>query len=108
MSAPQSIPHVTHRFRIGLGTMLTALGVLLAVAVTIIILALTGANHTTVATPVTASAAANGSTPQTHYLGPRQQRAAINPQNGGITATASAGKPAPLYSCLGAVQRCLR
>ena len=109
MSTPQSIPHVTPRVRIGLGTTLTALGVLLAIAVTITILALTGANsnQTTVATPVTASQAASGSTPQTRYLGPRQHQAATDQQSG-TTITAGAGRRAGHYACLGAAQRCLR
>ena len=71
---------------------------------TITILALTGADHTTVATPATASQAASGSTPQVHYLGPRQQRATANPQTGGITLTAGAANPVPHYSWLEAAQ----
>jgi len=106
MSTPQSIPHLTPRFRIGLGTTLTALGVLVAIAVSILILALTGANNTTVATPVTASQAASGSTPQVHYLGPRQEQAATDAHSGGTRPTAGAGNPAA--HCLGAAQRCLR
>jgi hypothetical protein len=108
MSTPHSIPHVTPRFRIGLGTALSALGVLLAIAVTVILLALTGANHTTIATPVTASQASTGSTPQAHYLGPRQQRAAINPQSVPGTTTTGASNPAAHYACLAAARRCLR
>ena len=108
MSTPQSIPRLTPRSRIGLGTMLTALGVLVAIAVTITILALAGANSTTVATPVTASQASGGSMPQTHYLGPQQQQAAVGPRTGGTASTAGVGNPAPHYTCLGAVQRCLR
>jgi hypothetical protein len=103
MSTPQSIPHFTPRFRIGLRTGLSALGVLVAVAVTVIGLALTGAHHATVATPVTAPQAAAGSMPQTHFLGPRQEQAAS-----GATATTGAGTPAPHYICLGAARRCLR
>jgi hypothetical protein len=87
---------------------MTALGVLVAIAVTITILALTGANHTTAPTPATASQASSGSTPQVHYLGPRQEHAVINPPSGGGSTTVGVGNPASRYSCLGAAQRCLR
>jgi hypothetical protein len=94
--------------RLGLKPALTALGVLLAIAVTVIILALTGASHTTVATPVTAPQAASSSIPQVRYLGPRQVHAALNPHRGwGTAITAGAGTPAH-YDCLGAARRCLR
>ena len=105
MSTPQSIPRATPRVRIGRGTVLTALGVLAAIAVTIIILALTSANHTTATSPVAASQVTGASTPDTHYLGPRQEHAAINPQSRDST---SAGDPTAHYACLGAAQRCLR
>jgi hypothetical protein len=98
----QSIPHVTPRFRTGPRTVLSALGLLVAIAATITILALT-ANHTTAATPATAPHAAARSTPQTHYLGPRQEHATLNPQTSGTT-----GNPAAHYSCLEAAQRCIR
>jgi hypothetical protein len=51
MSTQHTIARVSPRFRIGHGTVLTALGVLVAIAVTIVILALSGTNHTTAATP---------------------------------------------------------
>jgi hypothetical protein len=107
MSTSQGIPHPAPGFRIALRTVLTALGVLLAIAVTITFLALTGANHTTVATPVTASQAAAGSTPEIHYLGPRQNSAALSatPTSG---ASGLAADPAPHFTCLGDAQRCLR
>lgn len=109
MSTPQSIPRATPRIRIGLGTVLTALGVLAAVAVAIIIVALTGANHTTATNPVAAPQAVGASTPQTRYLGPRQEHAATNPPRGQATSPAAgAGNPAAHYACLGAAQRCLR
>lgn len=99
----QSIPHVTPRFRIGPRTVLSAVGLFIAIAATIIILALT-ANHTTAATPTTPPhAAATGSTAQTHYLGPRQEHATPNPQTSPTTSN-----PAAHYSCLGAAQRCIR
>jgi hypothetical protein len=107
MSTPQSIPRATPRIRIGRGTALTVLGVLAAIAVTIVILALTGANHSTVTTPVAAPQVAGASRPQTHYLGPRQEHAAPNPHNGDGTSPA-AGNPTAHYACLGAAQRCIR
>jgi hypothetical protein len=98
-----SIPHLTPRFRIGRRTVLTAVALLVAIAATITILALT-ANHTTAATPATAPhATAARSIPQTHYLGPRQEHATPNPQTSGTTAN-----PAVHYSCLQAAQRCIR
>jgi hypothetical protein len=109
MSTPQSIAHVTPRLRIGLGRVLTALGILVAVATTVIILALTGAHHASVATPVAPTNAGVTSRPHTHYLGPRQMHAALNPQSSGVTLpTAGTGNPAPTYICLGASKRCLR
>jgi hypothetical protein len=99
----QSIPHVTARFRIGPRTVLSAVGLIVAIAATIIILALT-ANHTTAATPATAPhAAITVSTAQTHYLGPRQEHATPNPQTSGTTAN-----PAAHYNCLQTAQRCIR
>jgi len=64
MSTTQSIPHVTPRFRIGPRTVLTALGLLIAIAVTITILALTahhttGANHHTSTTATHTHPASN-------------------------------------------------
>lgn len=105
MSTTQSTARIAPRFRVGRGTLLTAIGVLVAIALAITIPALTGANHTNVATPATASQAAAGSTPQTRYLGPRQEQAA---QRDATTPTAGIGNPAPHYICLGAAQRCLR
>jgi len=87
---------------------MTALGVLIAIATTIAFIALTGANHTTVATPATPAQAAAGSTPHIRYLGPQQQSARPNPQTaqtqgGGTTPTTGAGN----YACLGAARHCL-
>ncbi len=106
MSTPQSVP-LSPRVRIGRGTTMTALGVILAIAVAITILALTSADHTTVATPATASQAASVSTPQVHYLGPRQEQAAVTPQSGSGT-TPTAGNAVSHYSWLGAAHRDLR
>lgn len=82
--------------------MLSAIGLLVAIAVTISILALT-ANHATAATPATAPHAATGSTAQTHYLAPRQEQATPNPQTSRTT-----GNPAAYYSSLESAQRCIR
>jgi len=78
--------------------------VLVAIAVSIVILALTGAHHATTSNPVTPSQAVAGSVPQTHYLGPRQDRAGLNPQT---TQTQAGGATAPHYTCLEAAQHCL-
>lgn len=108
MSTHQSIPNVVLRVRIGRGTALTAVGVLVAIAVAIIVLALTGANQSTAAPHLTASQAAAGSTPQLHYLGPRQEHAAINSHTAGRTTRAAGdGNPALQYTCLGGGGRCL-
>jgi hypothetical protein len=105
MSTTQGVPHLTPRVRIGFGTLLAALGVLVAIAVTIALLALTSANHTAAAIPSTPSPAAVGSTPEIHYLGPRQTSAAL-------TATTTSGLGgsdlAPRLTCLGDAQRCNR
>jgi hypothetical protein len=103
MSTPQTIARATPRSGIRPGTILTALGVLLAITITIALLALTGTHHTTVTTPASTSPAATSATPQTHYLGPRQQQAP--PTTHGASATPAA--PTAPYICLGAAQRCL-
>jgi hypothetical protein len=84
---------------------MTAIGVLVAIAVSIVIVALTGAHHTTTSTPVTPSQAASGSVPQIHYLGPQQVRAGLNSQTPHVrsaaTAPAAGGSTqAPQYTCL--------
>jgi hypothetical protein len=105
MSTTQGISHLTPRVRIGFGTVLAALGVLVAIAVTIGLLALTSANHTAAAIPSATSPAVAGSAPEIHYLGPRQTSAALS-------ATTSSGlgasDRAPHITCLGDAQRCLR
>jgi len=106
MYTPQPIEPITPRFHIKPGALLTALGVLVAIAATIMFLTLTGTNHhTIVATRATTSQAAAPTTPHTHYLGPRQQQATSNSQGAG---SATAGNSAVRYTCLGAPQRCLR
>jgi len=104
MSTPHSIPRAP-RFRIRPGTLMTALGVLIAIATTIAFIALTGTNHTTALTPATPSQAAASSTTHIHHLGPQQQSA--QNQGGSSTATTDTGNPAPHYTCLGAAHNCL-
>jgi hypothetical protein len=70
---------------------LTALGVLVAIAVTVITLALTDAERATVPTAVTAS----------------QTAAALNRPSGGTMSTAGAGSRLPHYICV-ADKYCLR
>jgi len=103
MSTPHSVPRAP-RFRSKLGTLMTALGALIAIAVAIAIaiafVALTGANRTTAATPATPPQAAAGATPHIQYLGPAQQTARPNPQTtqtqgGGRTPTTGAPNAAP-------------
>lgn len=107
MSTPHSIPRLAPRVRIGQGTVLTAAGALVAIAVTIVILTLTGAHQTTVALPATTSQAAGGAAPQVHYLGPRQTRAALAPTTS--QSGVASGGLAARYACLGVAQRrCLR
>jgi hypothetical protein len=107
MSTPQSIAH-RPRLRIGLGSLLTAIGALVAVAV--VFLALTGANHPTIASPPTTSQAASGSTPHIHYLGPRQVREGIIAQTPrmyhAVTGQRMVRAAPPQNTCLGAEQRC--
>jgi hypothetical protein len=109
MSTPQTIARVAPRFQVRQAPLLTALGVFVAIAVSIVILALTGASHTTAASPVTASEATGASVPQVHYLGPRQLSEGLNPQTtqmprGGTSSTNNALSG---YACLGAAQHCL-
>jgi hypothetical protein len=79
---------------------------------TVTVLALTSSDHTAGAPPAAASYAVD-STPQVHYLGPGQLRAAARNayRGGGTTPIAGGGDPAPHYICLAAAQRaqaCLR
>ena len=109
MSTPQGIAHhprsLTRR-----GTLTTALAALVAVAVAVAFLALTGVNHSTIASPPTTSQAASGSTPHVDYLGPRQVRAGLAAQAvqvyDGVSGQRVVRAAAPHYSCLGAEQRC--
>jgi hypothetical protein len=57
MSTTQSIGTTAPRLRIGLGTRLIALGVLVAVALTVVILALTGGSRTSSAIPTSHASA---------------------------------------------------
>ena len=107
VSTPRTIAWGSPRLRLGYGMLPIALGALVAIAVTTVMLALTGANRTTVptratgASPAITSQPAGVATPQVRYLGPRQTRAALY-------APAAGGDPAAHYTCLGAPQRCLR
>jgi hypothetical protein len=113
MSTTQTTAWVSPRFRLGYGMLPIALGALVAIAVTTVMLALIGANRTTVptrstvptrttvASPAITSQPAGVATPQVHYLGPRQTRAALY-------APAAGSDRAAHYTCLGAPQRCLR
>lgn len=105
MATPQTITRTTPRVGIRPGTVLTALGVLVAIAVAIVILALTGTHHTTVATPAATPQVGASATPGTHYLGPRQEQALAIIHS---TASTASGGAAGHYTCLGAAQRCLR
>jgi hypothetical protein len=69
MSTPQSIHGTTPQSRIGRRAAPAALGVLIAIAATITMLALTNANHSRVSTSATATQAAFGTTPRTNYSG---------------------------------------
>jgi len=95
MSTPRSLPR-NPRLPIKRGTLLTALGVLIAIATTITFIALTATHHTTATTPPAATHAAASPTPHNHYLGPQQQNARPKPQT-----------TQPHYTCLGAAHHCL-
>ena len=84
------------------GTVLTALGVLIAIAVTIMFITLTGTHHTTAAIPAT--------TPNPPLPPPRTPTTSghANSRPQPPAASAAAGEPAAHYACLGAAQRCLR
>jgi hypothetical protein len=107
MFASQVIPHLTPRCRIGLGKVLTAFGILIAIGVAVVFLALAGANRTTAASPSTPSRAAAGSAPEIRYMGPRQTTAGLSATTSGASGLA-AGNLAPRFTCLGDAQRCLR
>lgn len=108
MSTHHSIAARTPRFRIRPGTMATGLGVLVAIAVTIVLLSLAGTHHSTVAIPPTAASTAGVSMPQVHYLGPRQTQVVLTPNRGAVAPSSGAGAPAQRYTCLGAAGRCVR
>jgi hypothetical protein len=95
-SSPHSIPSVTPRFRVTHGTVLTAFGVLVAIALTLMILTLTSATSPTVPPPVTASHAGGGTPPAVRFLGPRQlQDAALNASRGTTSAADASNQAAP-------------
>jgi hypothetical protein len=100
MTTPQGIARVAPRFRIRPTTLMTAIGVLVAITVSIVILALTDAHHTTASTPVTPSQAAGGTVPQIHYMGPRQARAGLNSQTAHVHSDATAPAAGASYRAL--------
>lgn len=103
MSTPQTIAVPAPRLQIRPATLLTAFGLLIAIAASILILTLTGGNHTTATASATAVQATSVSVPQIRYLGPRQVHAALTPQ------TEASGSTLAHYTCLGPAQeRCLR
>jgi hypothetical protein len=115
MSTPQAIAFPAQRVRLRRATLLTALGVLAAIAVSVVVIALTaGGGPATAISPVTVSEATSGSVPEVHYLGSRQiAAAALTPQTtqlraAGTTPTAGASNTVLHYTCLGAAARCLR
>ena len=104
MSSPHTIAFPAPRFWSRQATLAAALGMLVAIAATVAILALTGANQPTTTTPVTAPQVTTASVPQIRYLGPRQVQEAFT-----APTTQASGTAAPGYACLGAGQaRCLR
>jgi hypothetical protein len=105
MSTPHTIRGAAPRFQIRPAALGTALGVLVAIAVSVAIVALTGAHRTTAASQVTASPATSGSVPQVRYLGPRQVRAGLVSRTARVRSDATspaadASNRAPQYSCL--------
>jgi hypothetical protein len=88
-STPQSIP-LTRRIQGG-GATLIAVGVLLAIAVTVVILAVTSGNNPAQRTSAGTSQATGGSTARARYLGARQAGAVVN---GGASPAAAVGNTA--------------
>jgi hypothetical protein len=74
MSAPQTIRRAGPGFRTRQAARLTALGVLIAAAVSIAILALTSAHHITTTSPLTPFQAASSSVSRVNYVGTRGHR----------------------------------
>lgn len=112
MSTPQTVALPAPRLQIRRATLLMALGLLVAAAASIAILALTGTNHSNARIPAASSQVTSVSVPQIRFLGPQQLRVgAKDPTTltaaSGSTSTADA-KNATIRSCLGAPQRCLR
>lgn len=94
MSTTQSMTHATPRFRIGLRVGLVALGLLIAVAVTAVIVALSGGSQTSGANtaahyPPLIHYHGTGQADATRYLGIAQAH------GGGTSATPVASRPAP-------------
>ncbi len=98
MSTLQSTPRVPYRLRTRLGAGLVALGALIAIAVSVLILALTGANHTTTASSATHNAAAHVSVPVTQSHGTGAPHAVLDPltgqmHGGGVFPAARGAEP---------------
>jgi NO-binding membrane sensor protein with MHYT domain len=72
MSTVKSTAPLTSGFQHKFAAVLTALGAVVAVGVTVLALALTGANRTPIATAVTGSQVTADAMPQVHYMGPHQ------------------------------------
>jgi hypothetical protein len=105
MSTPQTTAPVAPRFAIRPATLATAIGVLVAITVSIVILVLTGSSHNNTTIPLTPSQAGSGSVPQIHYLGPRQDGAGVKPLTPRVhsdaqASAAGASNPAPRYTCV--------
>jgi hypothetical protein len=69
MSTPQSVTHVVPRIRVGHATRLTALGLLVAIFVSIVTLALSHTNHTSATIPFKAFEPTGASVVKVHRLG---------------------------------------
>jgi hypothetical protein len=107
MATTHTITRVGTQSRTRQATLLTAIVALAAVAISIAVLTLAGAHHSTAATPLTTSNAAAGSVPQVRYLGPNQVSEDLNAVRN-LTPSAGADDAAH-YICLGVAQeRCLR
>jgi hypothetical protein len=90
MSTHQRNPRVPHRHRTGLGSAAVALGALVAIAVTILFLALTSAGYT-----VRATSTIHTSSPSTHHMAPIQHRGTVacHPELDPLTRQTHGGCP---------------
>jgi hypothetical protein len=100
MSALESKPHVQHKLRSASGSVLTALGALIAIAISVLALALTGANRTIPVRSATHPHRASSYPRPRHYRGTGVCHAVLNPipgqlHGGCAIATSTAGTPTP-------------